>query len=418
MFTAPVRIGAAAILLQAYPELSPAEVKARLATTAVPRATNDVYQQGGGRIDVPAALNTPVQVTPSPVNLGYFRYPQEDIEPASADVTYTNLTDQPLTLDLTLEVRSRDGAVPSDDMLSVQPGTLTLGPRERSAVTVTVDVTAGAHGLYGGYLVAEAGGAAATRTPVGFYHEPERYDLTVQGVARDGSPWTRRTTGRKSRSAARVSQRSSRPGVLQGSTGSRRWVIPVVSKTSPRNRPSINHSAFDGAPSTVSTGARRRKPASSSGSRSCGSGTEAAKKHPGRPEHMAWAYERPDGGRQIPLQKSTEQAQIALVDGTLILWRDETNPRGLAGLTPDDLKRKRLDAMLSLFEAGERSGLAKWRYVTTGLENETHVEIVEHAETDMVRPDEIVLTGGHYTLIHDARVQLVENVRAAGGRPD
>jgi type 1 glutamine amidotransferase len=26
-------------------------------------------------------------------------------------------------------------------------------------------------------------------------------------------------------------------------------------------------------------------------------GTEAAKKHPGRPEHMAWAYERPDSGR-------------------------------------------------------------------------------------------------------------------------
>jgi type 1 glutamine amidotransferase len=26
-------------------------------------------------------------------------------------------------------------------------------------------------------------------------------------------------------------------------------------------------------------------------------GTKAAKEHPGRPEHMAWAYERPDGGR-------------------------------------------------------------------------------------------------------------------------
>ena len=26
-------------------------------------------------------------------------------------------------------------------------------------------------------------------------------------------------------------------------------------------------------------------------------GTKAAKEHPGRPEHMAWAYDRPDGGR-------------------------------------------------------------------------------------------------------------------------
>jgi subtilisin family serine protease len=180
--------GAAAILFQANPELRPAELKARLSTTAVPRATYDVYQQGGGRIDVSAALNAPVQAMPSPVNLGYFRYPQEDVQPASADVTYTNLTDQPLTLDLTLDVESREGAVPSEQMLSVQPSTLSLGPGEQGDVTVTVDVTAGDHGLYGGYLVAEADGETATRTPVGFYHEPERYDLTVKGVARDGSP--------------------------------------------------------------------------------------------------------------------------------------------------------------------------------------------------------------------------------------
>ncbi|HYW08189.1 MAG TPA: hypothetical protein VE913_14600 [Longimicrobium sp.] len=31
---------------------------------------------------------------------------------------------------------------------------------------------------------------------------------------------------------------------------------------------------------------------------------------------------------------------------------------------------------------------------------------------------ETVLTDGHYTLIHDARVRLVDDVKAAGGRPD
>jgi len=49
--------------------------------------------------------------------------------------------------------------------------------------------------------------------------------------------------------------------------------------------------------------------------------------------------------------------------------------------------------------------------------NDSLVEIVENPETDMVEAGEIVLTDGHYTLIHDARVRLVENVRAAGGRP-
>ena len=67
--------------------------------------------------------------------------------------------------------------------------------------------------------------------------------------------------------------------------------------------------------------------------------------------------------------------------------------------------------MLFVFEpseAGSMRGLAKWRYVTTGLENETQVEIVENPETEMVRPGEIVLTAGHQTLVHDARVRITE----------
>ncbi len=56
---------------------------------------------------------------------------------------------------------------------------------------------------------------------------------------------------------------------------------------------------------------------------------------------------------------------------------------------------------------GSDVGLAKWRYVTTGLENEESVEIVAADDTDTVREGEIVLTGGHTTLTHDARVRLV-----------
>lgn len=64
-------------------------------------------------------------------------------------------------------------------------------------------------------------------------------------------------------------------------------------------------------------------------------------------------------------------------------------------------------------------GRAKWRYVTTGLENEQFVEIREDPDTDMVRPGEVVLTAGHFTLTHDARVRLVESHRRADtGRPE
>jgi RND family efflux transporter MFP subunit len=69
--------------------------------------------------------------------------------------------------------------------------------------------------------------------------------------------------------------------------------------------------------------------------------------------------------------------------------------------------------MLFVFE----EGLAKWRYVTVGPENDRFAAILPSEETDMVEPGEIVLTDGHHYLAHDTRVRLVESVFAAGGRP-
>lgn len=69
--------------------------------------------------------------------------------------------------------------------------------------------------------------------------------------------------------------------------------------------------------------------------------------------------------RLAELAADTDRPAVALVDGTIILWRDETNPRGLIGLAADDLKRKRLDAMLGLFEAGERAGVPVVGYVSS-----------------------------------------------------
>jgi membrane fusion protein, multidrug efflux system len=74
-------------------------------------------------------------------------------------------------------------------------------------------------------------------------------------------------------------------------------------------------------------------------------------------------------------------------------------------------------SMLFVFEGEGSTGLSKWRYVTVGLANDSLVEIVQNPETEMVEPGEVVLVDGHYTLIHDARVRLVQSVREAGGRP-
>jgi RND family efflux transporter MFP subunit len=55
---------------------------------------------------------------------------------------------------------------------------------------------------------------------------------------------------------------------------------------------------------------------------------------------------------------------------------------------------------------GALQGTAKWTYVTTGLENDEYFEVVEGEGTTLLEPGQIVLTEGHYTLIHDARVRI------------
>lgn len=48
-------------------------------------------------------------------------------------------------------------------------------------------------------------------------------------------------------------------------------------------------------------------------------------------------------------------------------------------------------------------GLAKWKYLEVGLENEDYAEII-----DGVKEGEVVIIEGHFTLAHDARVRIVE----------
>jgi RND family efflux transporter MFP subunit len=74
--------------------------------------------------------------------------------------------------------------------------------------------------------------------------------------------------------------------------------------------------------------------------------------------------------------------------------------------------------MLFVYETDGNAGVAAWRYVNTGRENDTHVEILrEGLENGMVEPGEVVLIDGHHYLAHGTPVRLVDNVEAAGGRP-
>ena len=48
-------------------------------------------------------------------------------------------------------------------------------------------------------------------------------------------------------------------------------------------------------------------------------------------------------------------------------------------------------------------GLAKWRYIQVGLENEDYAEVLEGIEEG-----ELVIIEGHFTLAHDAKVEIIQ----------
>jgi subtilisin family serine protease len=185
---APHVAGAAAILAQRWPTWTPARIKAVLMGTAAPNPELGVYQQGGGRLDVAHAVGQRLIARRGNVDFGYFRFPQTGAQPVTKQVPLLNLGDATATVDLRLELEAEDGSPAPAGMATLTPSRLTLPPGAQANAAVTVDVRPGQPGLYSGAVIATPAGGPPVRVPLGFYKEPERYDLTLNAVGRDGRP--------------------------------------------------------------------------------------------------------------------------------------------------------------------------------------------------------------------------------------
>ncbi|HEY8452460.1 MAG: S8 family serine peptidase [Micromonosporaceae bacterium] len=187
--SAPHVTGAAALVADARPGLDGAQIKALLMGTAVPQEDLGAFAQGAGRVDVAAALDSPVVAAPPSVSYGYFGFPHDHRDPVTRTVTYTNLSEQPQTLTLEVDARREDTGEPAPEgALTLSTGTLTVPPGGTASVTLTLDTRRPGAGRYSGALVARTADGATVRTPVGYEKEPEMYELRVEGIARDGRP--------------------------------------------------------------------------------------------------------------------------------------------------------------------------------------------------------------------------------------
>jgi subtilisin family serine protease len=180
--------GAAAILKEEFPSFSPAQLKAALVSTAAP-GPYTVYQQGAGRVDVARAYSQRVYADSAPIDFGYFPHPHDADQPVTKTLSWSNYTDEPVTLDLTVDVTGENGTAPAPGMLTLSASSVTIPAGGTASVDATVDTRLGDPSLYGGVVRAQsADGTIVVRTPVGFYKEPVRVNLTIDGIARDGRP--------------------------------------------------------------------------------------------------------------------------------------------------------------------------------------------------------------------------------------
>ena len=183
--SAPHVAGAAALLLDAHPTWSWAQLKSALVTSAADVGAT-VFQQGGGRVDVAAALAQTVHADVATIDLGPLEYPHDDGETSEVDVTLTNRADDGVTLDLAAAAVNAEGQVAPPQMIKVDPVVVELAAGASETVTVTFDPQTGPIGLFGGTLTATERGTEVLHVPLSFLKEPELVDLTIEVIEREG----------------------------------------------------------------------------------------------------------------------------------------------------------------------------------------------------------------------------------------
>ncbi|MEU3986711.1 S8 family serine peptidase [Streptomyces sp. NPDC026672] len=180
---APHVAGAAALLAQKHPGWTGQQLKDALMGTSAPTPAYSPYQAGSGRLDVGTAYRQDQVVAGGSVDAGLVRWsPDQARKPIEKRITYTNTTDLPLTLRLSVDRGDSPAGVftPAVDRVTVPA-------RGTSSVALVADPRGLAPGRYAAQVVARFP-AGTVHTAVGLSVEPEKHALTVHLKDRAGKP--------------------------------------------------------------------------------------------------------------------------------------------------------------------------------------------------------------------------------------
>ncbi|KOV67092.1 hypothetical protein ADL00_16680 [Streptomyces sp. AS58] len=175
--------GAAALLAQKHPQWSARQIKDALMSTSAPTPDHSPYQAGAGRLDVGAAYRQDRIIATGSVDAGLVPWaPGTRPQPIKRKITYTNTTDQPVVLDLSVD----HGDSPAQTFTTAARQ-ITVPAHGTSAAEVVVNPQDLAAGQYAAQVTARHA-TGAVHTAVGVSVESEKYDLTIHLKDRSGRP--------------------------------------------------------------------------------------------------------------------------------------------------------------------------------------------------------------------------------------
>ncbi|MBN6042076.1 S8 family peptidase [Amycolatopsis sp. 195334CR] len=179
--------GAAALLLQQHPQWTGQALKNALASTAKDLGLR-WFEQGAGLLDLNRVVSQPA-TGPATASFGRLERTPAGTAVTERTLAYTNESDQPLALSLSLSVQQWDGGKPPPDGVKLGTSTLSVPPKSTGQLTVTADPAKGAPGVYGGTVVASTpDGKTVLRTPLSTYHAPPLFPVTLRVLDSAGKP--------------------------------------------------------------------------------------------------------------------------------------------------------------------------------------------------------------------------------------
>ncbi|MFD5065591.1 S8 family serine peptidase [Streptomyces sp. NPDC058394] len=177
--------GAAALLAATHPDWTGQQLKEALVSSSKATPAYTPYQAGAGRLDAAAAVHASVFATVSAYS-GFHTWPAKPGETNVQNVTYTNVGDAPVSLDLAI-----DGTVPAG-LFTLSATHVTIPAHDTASVSLTaqLDRLPADQDISAFITGTDSSKTVRTRTMIGGHQEGQRQNVNIVAKGRSGEPLT------------------------------------------------------------------------------------------------------------------------------------------------------------------------------------------------------------------------------------